>query len=78
MDRGVWWAMTIHGGCKRVGYNLVNNNNKEREEKDFPYGPVVKSLCFHCQGSEWVQSLVGELRSLMPHALPKHKTKKRI
>ena len=29
---------------------------------DFPGGPVVGTLSFHCRGS-WVQSLVGEVRS---------------
>ena len=54
----------------------IDFNNKEREEKDFPDGPVVESVL--SLQREWVQSLVGELRSRMPHALPKHKTKKGI
>ena len=42
---------------------------------DFLDGPVVKTPCFHCRGG-WVQSLVGELRSRMPHVAKKQKKKK--
>ena len=45
--------------------------------RDFPSGPVVKTLCFH--GSLQLQSLVRELRSYMPSmcAPPKKKKKKK-
>ena len=33
---------------------------------DFPGSPVVKASHFHCRG-HLVRSLVGELRSHMPH-----------
>jgi len=40
--------------------------------RDFPGGPVAKNLHFHCRGAQ-VQSLVRELRSHIPHVLPKKK-----
>ena len=42
---------------------------------DFPGCLVVKTLCFQCRGV-WVQSLVGELISLMPHGSPPKKKNK--
>ena len=33
-----------------------------RSPRDFPGGPVVKTVCFHCKGAR-ARSLVGELRS---------------
>ena len=37
---------------------------------DFSADPGVKTPYFHCRGV-WVQSLVGELRSHMPHSAVK-------
>ena len=34
MDRGAWWATV----------------NRIKRVRDFPRGPVVKPLCFHCRG----------------------------
>ena len=44
---------------------------KERNSGEFPGGPVVRTLRFHCRG--WVQSLVGELRSHKPNGVAKKK-----
>ena len=41
---------------------------------DFPDGPVVKTLRFHCMGSR-DQSLVGEPRSWMLHGMAGKKKK---
>ena len=39
---------------------------------DFPGGPVVKTLCFHCKGHGFrVQFLVMELRSFMSYVMAK-------
>ena len=38
--------------------------------RDFPGGPQVKTLYFHCRRA-WVLPLVGELRSVMPHSVSK-------
>ena len=42
--------------------------------RDFPGGPVVRTLSFHCQGHR-VQSLVRELRSHKPCGVGKKQTK---
>ena len=44
----------------------------KRTCRDFPGGPVVKTLCFSCRGA-WVQSLVQKLRSHMPLSQEKKK-----
>ena len=44
---------------------------------DFPDGPVVKTLRFHCMGSR-DQSLVGEPRSWMLHGMAGKKKKSAI
>ena len=41
---------------------------------DFPGGPVVRTLCFHCRGAR-VRSLVGELRSHKLGGVTKKKKK---
>ena len=43
--------------------------------REFPSGPVVRTLGFHCQGPG-VQSLVGELRSHKPRGEAKKKKKR--
>ena len=49
----------------------------EIECREFPGGPVVRTLRFHCPGPR-VQSLVGELGSQGPHGIAKKKKKKKI
>ena len=51
---------------------IVRDGNETKEEKIkkfpglvFPGGPVVKILCYQCQGV-WVQPLIRELRVHMP------------
>ena len=39
--------------------------------RDFPCGPEVKTLCFHCRG-QWIHSLVGQLQSQMSSFLAKY------
>ena len=46
--------------------------NKEKRERDFPGSPVVKTLSFYCRGHRF-WSLIGELRSCMPHGTAKKK-----
>ena len=48
----------------------------EIECREFPGGPVVRTLRFHCPGPR-VQSLVGELGSQEPHGIAKKKKKKK-
>ena len=58
------WVIRNHQGL-RVDVFKVN--------RDFPGGPVVRTLYFHCKGA-WVQSLVGELlRFHTPHCAAKDK-----
>ena len=38
--------------------------------RDSPGGPVVKTLHLHCLGV-WVQFLIRDLRSHMPHSVAK-------
>ena len=45
---------------------------------DFPSGPVVKTLTFHCRGHGQVRSLVWELRSPMLHGMAKKRKKKKV
>ena len=46
---------------------------------DFPGGPVVKTLCFHCKKHRFkVQFLVMELRSFMSYVMAKKRKKKNI
>ena len=42
---------------------------------DFPGGPVVKTLCFHCRGNGFDPSS-GEIRSCMPQDVAKKTPKK--
>ena len=46
MDRGAWQA-TVHGVAK-VRHNLATNTLYEI--RDFPIGPVVKTLYSQCRG----------------------------
>ena len=45
--------------------------------RDFPGGPVVKTLRFHCRGLEWVGSLARGRRSHMLRSTVTKKKKKR-
>ena len=38
--------------------------------REFPGNPVIRTPCFHCPRAQ-VQSLVGELKSHMPHGVAK-------
>ena len=53
-------------GASQRGYLNKNKTYNKLQLWDFPGGPVVKALSFHCQG-QGVQSLVGELRSHIQH-----------
>ena len=53
-------------GASQRGYLNKNKTYNELQFWDFPGGPVVKALSFHCQG-QGVQTLVGELRSHIQH-----------
>jgi len=52
-------------------FHLKKKKKKQTVEKDFPGSPVVKTL-LPLQGA-WVQSLVQELRSCVPHGMAKNK-----
>ena len=41
-------------------FSVFCSYNKECKNREFPGGPKVRTLCFHCQGAQ-VQSLVREL-----------------
>ena len=41
-------------------FSVFCSYNKECKNREFPGGPKVRTLCFHCQGPQ-VQSLVREL-----------------
>ena len=45
----------------------------KRHDRDFPGSPVCKTPCFHPPKGAWDLSLVGELRSLMPHSVARKK-----
>ena len=34
-----------------ISYQVKANQN--HSERDFPGGPVIKTLCFHCRGQEF-------------------------
>ena len=60
------------GRWKNVSLEMLPGP-KENTFKDFPGGPVVKTLSFQCRGA-WVQSLVRNLRSHTPYIMaPKKK-----
>ena len=56
----IWTGFQVHGRNSRVTEFL----NPKCRIRDFPYGPVVKTL-LSLQGA-WVLSLTGELRSHVP------------
>ena len=51
-----WWLVA----------NIISNATAVTYQRDFPGSPVVRTPPFECT-PVWVQSLVGELRSYMPH-----------
>ena len=58
---------------KSRGIYLPVSEKKVKNNGGFPGGPVVKTLCFQCRGTQ-IQSLVEELRS---HKLCSSAKKKR-
>ena len=57
-ERPRWWSECAHvclSECVRCSKDPL---------RDFPSGPMVRTLCFHWRGSQ-VQSLVWKLRSCM-------------
>ena len=51
--------------------------SQEKKIRGLPGGPVVKTLSFHCRGTQ-IRSLVQELRSHMPHGLVEKKKREKI
>ena len=54
--------------------NVVQYHHKKCLDWDFPGGPVVKTLCFHCRGRGF-DPWLGKFR--MPHSVAKKKKKKK-
>ena len=50
---------------------------KKKKKKEFPCGPVLRTLSFHCWGAQ-VQSLVGELRSWKLRGAAKKRKRKKV
>ena len=68
-----WWNLwyCIPGLADRGKETLKNLGEKKCKLSDFPGGPVVRTLHFHCKEMHfhsafpWVQSLIRELKSCM-------------
>ena len=54
--------------------NVVQYHHKKCLDWDFPGGPVVKTLCFHCRGRGF-DPWLGKFR--IPHRVAKKKKKKK-
>lgn len=78
---GCSWSPTHSSHSHTQFLPLWLFKNKQKREKrinsswKFPGYPMVKVLCFHCRGKQ-VLSLVGGLRSYMPHSIAEKKERK--
>ena len=60
-----------------ISLSQLEIQSQEKKIRGLPGGPVVKTLSFHCRGTQ-IRSPVQELRSHMPHGLVEKKKRENL